>query len=231
MQSNVSLNQEQIVTVSFEQSGSQFSYDPYPITQTGQKLDLTKNQCHLNPERISINFELVHPLLREHTKAYLSDACKRYANISLLNHFRLFIEFSFNDDVTSEEDLSDSVIQQMQQFMQSEKMDASQKSTLRTIYGWFVDEQFPGFDEDFFDFYLDILKFGSNEGKGKDVLMEIRDRGPLTIREQKSFNQAMKNINIDSLSIIELQGMVALKIGQVLGARDTQIIRIQFKEM
>lgn len=231
MQSNVILNTELIATVSFEQSDAQFAYDAYPITQTGQKLDLTQNKCHLYPERILLNFDLVHPLLREHAKAYIADACKRYANISLSNHFRLLGEFSFNDDVTSEEDVADSIEVQMRHFMQSEKMDVSKKSALRNIYGWFVDEMFPYFDEDFFDLYLDVQKFGSNEGKGKDVLMEIPDRGPLKIRERKFFVQAMAKINIDTLSIIELQGMVALKIGQVLGARDIQIIRMQFKDV
>jgi integrase len=231
MQSNVILNTELIATVSFEQSDAQFAYDAYPITQTGQKLDLTQNKCHLHPERILLNFDLVHPLLREHAKAYIADVCKRYANESLYNHFKLLGQFSFNDSVTSEEDVAESISAQMRQFIESQQLDASQKSTLRTIYGWYVDEMFPYFDEDFFDLYLDILKFGSNEGKGKDVLMEMRDRGPLTIREQKLFKQAMENINIDNLSIIELQGMVALKIGQVLGARDVQIVRLQFQDL
>ena len=231
MLTNVILNTEKIATALFEQIDAQFSYDPYLITQTGQQLDLTKNKCQLTPERFSLNFELVHPLLRQHAKAYVSYACKKYANDSIRNHFRLLAEFTFLDDLSSEEDVSESVEKQMRDFMQSQDLDASGKSVLRTMYSWFVDGQFPFFDEDFFDLYLDVLKFGANEGKGKDVLMEMRDRGPLTIREQKAFNLAMKNVNVDDLSTIELQGMVALKIGQVLGARDTQIVRLQFKDV
>ena len=59
MKYNVILNTELMTTVSFGQSDEQFTYDPYPITQTGQKLDLTYSQCHLQPERILLNFELV----------------------------------------------------------------------------------------------------------------------------------------------------------------------------
>lgn len=230
MKYNVILNTELMTTVSFGQSDEQFTYDPYPITQTGQKLDLTYSQCHLHPERILLNFELVHPVLREHAKAYIADACKRYSNESLGNHFKLLAGFRFNDDLVAEEEITTCIEDQMRQLMQS-NIGSSRKSTLRLIYGWFVDENFPFFDEDFFDLYLDVLKFGSDEGKGKDVLMLIPNRGPLTIREEKLFKQAIKSVDIKALSIFELQGMVGLKIGQVLGARDTQVVRLQFKDI
>ena len=125
----------------------------------------------------------------------------------------------------SEDDLAECIDSQIRAYMQSDKS-AREKSGLRIAYGWFVEEGLPYFDEDFFDLYLDTLKFGADEGRGKDVLMEIPNRGPLTLREQRLFREKMSEINPDELSIIELQGMVALKLGQTLGARDIQVIRL-----
>ena len=76
--------------------------------------------------------------------------------------------------------------------------------------------------------YLDVLKFGTDDGKGKDVIMELPNRGPLTLREQHLFREAMASIDTERLSIVELQGMVALKLGQVLGARNIQVVKLTF---
>jgi hypothetical protein len=230
MQSNVVLSQERLTSVSFEFSDCEFVYDPYPTTQNGQQLDLTQSKLHLLPERTSINFDLISPLLREHFKAWLSYACKSYANNSIENHFRLFKKLILKETLRNEGDISERIDEQIRDFMES-NLDVSRKSVLRTIYGWFVEEGLPFFDEDFFDLYLDTLKFGSSEGKGKDVIMEMANRGPLTLREQRLFREKMANTNTQALQITELQGMVALKLGQVLGARDTQVIKLKFKNV
>lgn len=230
MQQNVVLSQERLATASFEFSDVQIVYDPYPVTQSGQQLDLTKSQCHLHPERILLNFDLIHPLLREHVKAWIAFACKKYANVSLSAQLKLLKMFNFPKNIADEHDISERIDEQVRDFMERDS-GATRKSTLRIIYGWFVEEGFPFFDEDFFDLYLDTLKFGTDEGRGKDVIMEIANRGPLTLREQRLFKEAMSIIKPSELSIIELQGMVALKIGHVLGARDIQVIRLQFKHV
>jgi Site-specific recombinase XerD len=228
MQPNV-ISFDHYIKVTFESTFGEIVYDPYPISDNGQQLDLTKNKCHLLPERILLNFELIHPFLREHTKAWISFACKKYAHVSLSNHFNLLKTFQF-DDINNEAEIAESIERQICTTMESEKS-SRVKSILRMIYGWFVEEKCPFFDEDFYDLYLDALKFGTDEGKGKDVIMELPNRGPLTLREQRLFRAAMTNIQPHTLSLINLHGMTALKIGQVLGARDIQVIKMQFKHI
>jgi hypothetical protein len=230
MQPNVILSQERLTTASFKFLDSEIVYDPYSVTQNGQQLDLTKNKCHLLPERLLLNFELIDPMLREHVKAWVAFACKGYANVSISNQFNLLKIFNLTANFNNQDDISELIDKQVRDHMESDKS-VSGKSILRMIYGWFVEENFPFFDEDFFDLYLDTLRFGSDEGKGKDVIMELVNRGPLTLREQRLFREGMANINPHDLSIIELQGMVALKIGQVLGARDVQVIKLKFEHI
>lgn len=230
MQPNVVLSQERLATATFKFSDAEIVYDPYPVSQSGQQLDLTQSKCHLQPERLLLNFDLITPMLREHVKAWIAFACKKYANLSLSNQFDLFKMFTFSDKHQDDGDISERIDQLMRDFMGSSKHSSS-KSILRIMYGWFVEEGFPFFDEDFFDLYLDTLKFGSDEGKGKDVIMEMANRGPLTLREQRLFREAMSKIDPDNLSITELQGMVALKLGQVLGARDIQVIKLKFADV
>lgn len=229
MNLNVTVSEDRLLKASFPSIDEEIVYDPYPITETGQHLDLTQDKCQLVPERCLLNFESIHPYLREHVKAWVSYACKKYANNSIYNHIQWMKFFKF-DEEASREAVAESIEKQVRELMEG---DASStiKSALRLIYGWFVEEQFPFFDEDFFDLYLDTLKFGTDEGKGKDVLMEMANRGPLTISEQRVFKEALAKVDPTKLSLIELQGMVGLKFGQVLGARDTQVIKIQFKHV
>ncbi|TMP02070.1 hypothetical protein, partial [Pseudoalteromonas ruthenica] len=41
----------------------------------------------------------------------------------------------------------------------------------------------------------------------------------------------MSEIDPEELSIIELEGMVSLNVGQVLGARDIQVIKLKFADL
>lgn len=230
MQYNVVLSDTQLTTVGFDKSDKEIVYDPYPISQNGQPLDLTKTKIHLLPERIPINFELIDPILREHAKAWISFACKSYSNFSLMNHWKFFKKLEVGDEAKNESEIEETIEQQFRELMTSD-ISATTKSVLRTMYSWFVEECFPFFDDDFFDLYLDVLKFGTDDGKGKDVIMELPNRGPLTLREQRLFREAMASIDTKSLSIAELQGLVALKIGQVLGARDIQVIKLSFDKV
>ena len=227
MQYNVVLSDTQLTTVSFDQSDREIVYDPYPVSQNGQPLDLTKTKIHLLPERLSLNFELVDPLLREHVRALVSFACKKRANISIYNQFNIIKTLRLSGSHGDEESIQDLIERQVRDVMESDQS-ATMKSVLRSLYGWFVEEEFPFFDEDFFDLYLDVLKFGTDDGKGKDVIMELPNRGPLTLREQHLFREAMASIDTERLSIVELQGMVALKLGQVLGARNIQVVKLTF---
>ncbi|CUS47492.1 MAG: phage integrase family protein [Idiomarinaceae bacterium HL-53] len=229
MNLNVAVSQAKLLKASFESIDEEIIYDPYPITETGQRLDLIQNKCQLLPERLLLNFEHIHPYLREHVKAWISYACKKYANESLYNHIQQMKVFKF-DGEAGQEAVAESLEKQVRQIMESD-IGSSRKSTIRLLFGWCVEEQLPFFDEDFFDLYLDTLKFGTDEGKGKDVLMEMANRGPLTISEQRIFKEALAKVDPKQLSLIELQGMVGLKIAQVLGARDVQVVKIQFKHL
>lgn len=230
MEPNVILSQERLATATFAFTETEIIYDPYPVTQNGQMLDLTQSKCHLLPERTLLNFDLIHPLLREHAKAWVAYAVKKYASVSVFTQFNSLKIFDLSDNLENEDDIGESIDGQVRAYMESDKLGSS-KSIIRIIYGWFVEEGLPFFDEDFFDLYLDTLKFGADEGKGKDVIMELRNRGPLTFREQRLFREAISKVNPEELSIIELQGMVALKIGQTLGARDIQVMKLRFSHI
>ena len=227
MQYNVVLSDTQLTTVGFDKSDKEIVYDPYPISQNGQPLDLTKTKIHLLPDRLLLNFELVDPLLREHVKALVSFMCKKRENITVFNQFNIIKTIKLDGSYGDEDSIQEQIETQVRDIMDSGQS-ATLKSVLRSIYGWFVEEGFPFFDDDFFDLYLDVIKFGTDDGKGKDVIMELPNRGPLTLREQRLFREAMASIDTERLSIVELQGMVALKLGQVLGARNIQVVKLTF---
>lgn len=44
MQYNVVLSDTQLTTVGFDKSDKEIVYDPYPVSQNGQPLDLTKQK-------------------------------------------------------------------------------------------------------------------------------------------------------------------------------------------
>lgn len=117
------------------------------------------------------------------------------------------------------EELLDERIQEIYRELMTSGRSASTKSILRTIYKWCVEEGFPYFDEDFYDYYLASLKFGTDIGKGLDVIMEIPERGPLTLKEERLFTPKLNTVYPETLSIHQLQGLVSLKCSQVLGVR------------
>lgn len=108
---------------------------------------------------------------------------------------------------------------------------SSTKSILRIIYRWCVEEELPYFDEDFYDYYLASLRFGTDEGRGLDVIMEIPDRGPLTIKEERIFISTLNSVSPETLNTHALQGLVSLKCSQVLGIRSIQVIKLTFSDL
>ena len=102
----LTINQYQ--KVSFDFALGDIIYDPYPISDRGQQLDLTQDKCQLLPDRILLNFELLTPLLRDHVKAWISFACKKYANVSLSNHFNILKKIQIHD-ATSEDEISECI--------------------------------------------------------------------------------------------------------------------------
>lgn len=57
------LDKNEIMLVQIDQH-PQFSYDPYPVSQSGQQLDLTQSKVVLEPERETLFFEKISPQLR-----------------------------------------------------------------------------------------------------------------------------------------------------------------------
>ncbi|MCC2607714.1 site-specific integrase [Planctobacterium marinum] len=224
------LTTDNFVSLSFENGLFKNAYDPFVISKAGQELDLTEDKLRLLPEKLSINFLLVAHPLQEHFKAWFSASCKKYANYTLFRFLNLFAAIDIPANLNGPEEISEAIENYYKRFMQDDNK-ATEKSSLRGMYAWFVEEGFPYFDEDFYDFYLSTLKFGTDDGKGLDVLMELPDRGPLTFKEQNEFRDAMTNVDLQSLSTQELQGFFALKIGQLLGIRDVQVIGLQFSDL
>ncbi|GAA0856454.1 tyrosine-type recombinase/integrase [Aliiglaciecola litoralis] len=203
------------------------SYELYPISLAGDRYDLTQDFIHLKEERQKINFGLIDDALVEHVKAFFSYAITKYAEVTVFN-FCTNIKTHIKVDNSS----SDSIEEQIKRIYVDVVNNISQrpelKSTLRVIYRFFADEGMPYFDQDFVDFYLDEMKFGSGN-KGLDVLVEMKDRGCLTLSEQRKFKDAVGAFDYKSLSIIELQGFIALRIGQLTGARDIQVRKLKGK--
>jgi len=230
MISNSSLNSENVLLVEYAECQDNVVYELTPESQEGQILDLNHDVISLHPERLSINFNLLDPIIVHHVKAWISYACKRYSNQTLFNVFTIINRTLIIGDCRSSE-VEEKIIDIVKRFVDSDTVGPSQKSYLRSFYGWCVLHELPFFDEDFYDYYLEAKKFGSDEGKGKDVIIDIPNRGPLTLRELKDFKKAIAKLDLPSLTSFQLQGLIGLKIGQVLGARNIQVIKLQFKHL
>lgn len=230
MISNTSLNSENVLLVEYEECQENVVYELAPKSQEGQILDLNLDVISLHPERLSINFTLLDPMIVHHVKAWISYACKKYSNQTLFNVFTIINRTLIIGECDSSE-VEGKIIDLVKSYVESDSIGPSQKSFLRSFYGWCVLHELPFFDEDFYDYYLDVKKFGSDEGKGKDVIIDIPNRGPLTLRELKDFKKAITKLDLPTLSSLQLQGLIGLKIGQVIGARDIQVIKLQFKHL
>lgn len=206
-----------------------FSYDPFPISQYGQRIDLTQDKVVLLPERETIFFDKIAYQLREHARAWISYACHRYSNYAIYSHHHAWRLITIIDNL-SEEDITDNINSTYREIMTSDRS-GSTKSMLRMLYKWCVEEGLPYFDEDFYDYYLASLKFGVDAGKGMDVIMEIPDRGPLTLKEERLFIEALNKIDPEQLSTHELQGLVSLKCAQILGTRSIQVMKLTFSDL
>ncbi|WP_348689089.1 tyrosine-type recombinase/integrase [Aeromonas bestiarum] len=222
------LDKNDIMLVQIDQH-PQFAYDPYPISQSGQLLDLTQSKIILEPEREAIFFDKIPHQLREHVRAWISYASHVYSNYALFSYYTCWRLLTISDGITAE-DIAETIQEIYRELMSSERS-ASTKSTLRMIYKWCVEEGLPHFDEDFYDYYLASIKFGTDEGKGLDVIMEIPDRGPLTIKEERIFISTLNSISPETLTTHELQGLVSLKCAQVLGIRNIQVMRLKFSDL
>lgn len=222
------LDKNDIMLVQIDQH-PQFAYDPYPVSQSGQRLDLTQSKVVLEPERETLFFDKISPQLREHARAWISYACHIYSNYALFSHQHCWRLLNIPDDIAAE-DIAEKMQEIYRELMSSERS-ASTKSILRMMYKWCVEEGHPYFDEDFYDYYLASIKFGTDEGKGLDVIMEIPDRGPLTIKEERIFISTLNAISPETLTTHALQGLVSLKCAQVLGMRNIQVMRLKFSDL
>ncbi|WP_081934376.1 site-specific integrase [Aeromonas media] len=222
------LDKNEIMLVQIDQH-QQFSYDPYPTSQSGQQLDLTQDKLVLVPERETIFFNKIPHQLREHARAWMSYACHIYSNYALSSHHHVWRQLEIPEG-TSEEDIAES-IQEIYRNLMTKVNQSSTKSILRIIYRWCVEEELPYFDEDFYDYYLASLRFGTDEGRGLDVIMEIPDRGPLTIKEERIFISTLNSVSPETLNTHALQGLVSLKCSQVLGIRSIQVIKLTFSDL
>ena len=211
-----------------DDEGGSISYDMYPFGLSGFQYDLTQDFIYLKELRQKINFELVDKELMEHVKAFVSYALPKYAETTVANFFNYFNTIKVD---SASEDSAEEQIKKIYVDMVNDISTAPEsKSYLRGIYRFCAEEGMPYFDQDFVDFYLDEVKFGSGN-KGLDVLVEMKNRGCLTLSEQRKFKDAVGAINYKLLSIIELHGFIALRIGQLTGARDIQVRKLQGKHL
>lgn len=228
MKTNTEFLDDNIKVTSIEGVEGFIEYDLTPTTMEGQLLDMRQDSFLLEPERLRINLKRVPVLLREHVKAFISSNAAKWGNVTIHKGFNLIAaKFKCLDQV-SVEGAAEKIDEIVRSIMEQSNR-ASEKSSIRLFYGWCVDNSYPFFDEDFFDLYLNTLVFGTDEGKGLDVRIRMPNRGPLTISEAKQFRASIQYIDTSDLTTSEFQGLVALKLGQVLGIRDVQVIKLKFK--
>lgn len=199
-------------------------YDQYPVAQNGTVFDLSKDFILLDECRERISFSRLNPLLLNHVKAYIADSLPRLAQQTISSRFSLFC--TVFKDLNAEPDLTESIKNVYITIMKpGGKFNnrPTDKSSLREFYRYCSDEELPFFDEDFLDYYLEQLTFGSDPNKGRDVLTPMKNRGCLTFKENREWQKAIKALDLNSLSQIELHGFIGLRIAQVTGARSIQV--------
>lgn len=216
------------IEFSYDGEIKNISYDMYPISLNGVNYNLTDNYIYLVENRVKINFALINPAFIEHVKAFISYSITKYAEKTVENFFHALQNLFSKIDVSVIEPLEKQIKNFYIETLNDISIEPSYKSNLRNIYRFYADEYMPYFDQDFVDFYLDEISFGSGN-KGLDVLIEIKNRGCLTLSEQRKFKKSIAYIDYKSLSLIELQGFIALRIGQLTGARDVQVRNLKGK--
>jgi len=216
------------VTVSTEDGDSVISYNPFPVSVNGDRLDLTQSRLLLPEKRESIRLDNLPAALREHVLAFISYLVAKQQSESSLQGFIGAIKRYLS--VKGESDLvEDELKKAYRSVLTSKSVVPEVKSRLRTFYYWCVAEELPYFDEDFVDFHLKHMKLGSNPNKGLDVQIEIENRGPLTLRERKRFSEAMRTADMTQMSSVEKQGFIGLRFGQFYAARKIQCARTKVK--
>lgn len=218
-------NNIKLVEYPFEDEIKSISYDMYPVSLSGGCYDLTQDSFHLTEERLKINFDLVDEVLIEHVKALISFTITKYAERTVNNYFKHVNRHVATIDENSNHSVEEQIKQSFIKIVNDESIPPETKSYLRSFYRFCAEEDMPYFDQDFVDFYLDEVSFGSGN-KGLDVLVEMKNRGCLTLSEQRKFKEAVGAVDYKSLSLPELQGFIALRIGQLTGARDIQVRKL-----
>ena len=210
----------------------QIVYDPHPISQRGDNYDLTCNRIVLQDEHVGLNFEKLPDALRPHILSYVSYSLSRNAEVTIANKFFLLV--SLFRGLDADDDIEDAIKQRCIAALtkgSENEIDIPAKSMLRTFYRFAIDENMPYFDEDFLEYYLEHLIFGSDPRKGMDVLIEMKNRGCLTVKENRTFRRAVHNVDKEAMSMKELQGFISLRIAQVTGARDVQVRNLKVKHV
>jgi len=219
---------KRIVTIEYQQEDETWSiaYDAYPVAQSGHIYDLTKDKIILKENRTPINFKLLPSEIYHHCLAFISYCLPRMAEQTVFNRIQLlFRSLKFNTD----RDLEEQIKEIYKQIVQSKKIPPESKSMMRTFYGYACQEDLPYFDEDFYDFYLCEIQFGSNPNKGLDVLIPIENKGCLTAKENRVFHKKIKNVDCKTLPIMALQGFIGLRTAQLTAARDVQVRNLKVK--
>ncbi|MGO0308419.1 tyrosine-type recombinase/integrase [Endozoicomonas acroporae] len=223
---------QKIITVQSDLSEyADFSYDPYPVSQDNHRYDLTQDRIVLKSIRVSVSFASISPFIKDHVKAFVSFLFLSYAEKSVdgyVARIKRHIKIKSMNSSGVEDELRDLYFN----LMNSEDVSVEDKSSLRIFYRWCADEKMPFFDEDFVDFYLNGLRFGSNPNKGMDVIIPMEGRGALTIKEDRKFKEAVSTTRADlsRLTILQLQGFIGLRIAQLTGARDVQVMNMRVSD-
>lgn len=218
--------EEDIVTYFIDGEDYPIVYDNEVKAQSGYLYKVSGDSIFLEDARANLNFKLLNKELLHHAKAFVAYSLKRRAEVTVVNRYNAI---KYNLNLVNTKNTTEIIKEKYREIVQDESITPETKSVLRSFYRFCCDEGMPYFDESFYDYYLDEIEFGTNKGKGIDVLIPMKDRGPLTVKENRLFNKRIKEIDYKSLPFVTLQGFVSLRIAQMLGARDIQVRNLLVK--
>ncbi|MEZ9026855.1 tyrosine-type recombinase/integrase [Vibrio cyclitrophicus] len=219
--------EDRVITVTFDgEAANDIAYPRYVTSKNEELHDLLNEGIYLGDHRARINFNLFPDAIYHHIISFIAYSLTRCADVTVYNRANIIkkhLDVKYTDDIEGEiKDLYKGIVF-------SKVITPEDKSVLRTFYEFCVTEGHPYFDDVFYDFFLDEASFGTNKGKGRDVLTPMKNRGCLTAKENPVFIKAINNIDYTQLSLTELHGFISLRIAQLLGARDVQVRNLKVK--
>ncbi|MGO2162088.1 MAG: tyrosine-type recombinase/integrase [Vibrio toranzoniae] len=219
--------EDRVVTVAFDgETDKDIAYPRFVTSKNEELHDLSNEHIYLGDHRGSINFKLFPEALYHHIVSFVAYSLPRCSDVTVYNRANIIkshLAIKYTDDI------EDEIKKLYKEIVFSQIITPEEKSVLRKFYEFSVNEGHPYFDDVFYEFFLEEASFGTNKGKGRDVLIPMKNRGCLTAKENPIFIKEISKVDYTQLSLTELHGFISLRIAQLLGARDVQVRNLKVK--